>query len=96
MQITMPQDSRCYVEISRSRIAANYRAVRDAVRPGAQVMGVVKANAYGQGAAEVARVLCARGHRMASGQFGGRGRSSARRGRGLPHPRDGGNHALGV
>jgi alanine racemase len=61
MQITMPQDSRCYVEISRARIAANYRAVRDAVLPGAHVIGVVKANAYGHGAAEVARVLCAEG-----------------------------------
>jgi alanine racemase len=57
----MSQDSRCYVEISRSRIAANYKAVRDAVAPDAQVIGVVKANAYGHGAVEVARVLCAQG-----------------------------------
>jgi alanine racemase len=49
------------VEISRSRIAANYRAVRDAVAPGAHIMGVVKANAYGHGAVEVATVLCAEG-----------------------------------
>ena len=27
----MPPNARCYVEISRSAIAANYRAVRDAV-----------------------------------------------------------------
>lgn len=52
---------RCYVEISRSQIAANYRAVRDAVAPHAQVMGVVKANAYGHGAVEVANILCAEG-----------------------------------
>jgi alanine racemase len=57
----MPQDCRCYVEVSRSRIAANYKAVRDIVLPGAQVIGVVKANAYGHGAVEVARVLCAEG-----------------------------------
>jgi alanine racemase len=57
----MPQDFRCYVEVSRSRIASNYRAVRDAVLPGARVIGVVKANAYGHGAVEVARVLCAEG-----------------------------------
>jgi alanine racemase len=60
----VPQDARCYVEISRSRIAANYRAVRDAVAPGAhgtQIIGVVKANAYGHGAVEVASVLCAEG-----------------------------------
>lgn len=60
----MPHDARCYVEISRSRIAANYRAVRDAVAQGAhgtQIIGVVKANAYGHGAVEVASVLCAEG-----------------------------------
>ena len=59
----MFQSARCYVEISRSRIAANYRAVRDAVAPGAQIMCVVKANAYGHGAVEVASVLCAEGAR---------------------------------
>ena len=55
------QAARCYVEISRSRIAANYRAVRDAVGPGTQIIGVVKANAYGHGAVEVASVLVAEG-----------------------------------
>lgn len=49
------------MEISRSRIASNYRVVRDAVQPGAHVIGVVKANAYGHGMVEVARVLCAEG-----------------------------------
>jgi alanine racemase len=53
----MSQLARCYVEISRSQIAANYRAVRDAVAP-AQVIGVVKADAYGHGALAVARILC--------------------------------------
>ncbi len=57
----MAQAARCYVEISRSRIAANYRAVRDAVGPGTQIIGVVKANAYGHGAVEVASVLAAEG-----------------------------------
>lgn len=57
----MPQPVRCYVEISRSRIAANYRAVRDAVAPNSHVMGVVKANAYGHGAVEIASILCAEG-----------------------------------
>jgi alanine racemase len=55
------QSARCYVEISRSRIAANYRAMRDAVGPGTQVIGVVKANAYGHGAVEVAHILAAEG-----------------------------------
>ena len=49
------------MEISRSRIASNYRAVRDVVAPGAGVICVVKANAYGHGAVEVSRVLCAEG-----------------------------------
>jgi alanine racemase len=53
----MSQPARCYVEISRSLIAANYRAVRDAVAP-AKVIGVVKADAYGHGAVVVARILC--------------------------------------
>lgn len=59
----MPQTARCYVEISRSRLAANYRAVRDAVGPETQIIGVVKANAYGHGAVEVANVLAAEGCR---------------------------------
>src|SRR4051812_13983626 len=57
----VPRNARCYVEISRSRIAANYRAVRDAVAPGTGVIGVVKADAYGHGAVEVSRVLAAEG-----------------------------------
>jgi alanine racemase len=60
-KVFVPQDARCYVEISRSRIAANYRAVCAAVGPQTQVMGVVKADAYGHGAIEVSRVLCQEG-----------------------------------
>src|SRR5260370_40283745 len=48
---------RSYVSISRARIAANYRQVRQAVGPGVQVSGVVKADAYGHGALEVSRIL---------------------------------------
>ena len=59
----MPQAARCYVEISRSRIASNYRAVCAAAGPGTQVMGVVKADAYGHGAVEVSRVLTKEGAR---------------------------------
>jgi len=57
----VPQNARCYVEISRSRLAANYRAVCKAAGPGTTVMGVVKADAYGHGAVEVSRVLCNEG-----------------------------------
>jgi len=57
----LSQQARCYVEISRSRITSNYRVVRDTVAPGAQVIGVVKANAYGHGMIEVARLLSGEG-----------------------------------
>jgi alanine racemase len=60
---SVPQFARCYVEISRSRIASNYRAVCAAAGPGTQVMGVVKADAYGHGAVEVSRILCQEGAR---------------------------------
>jgi len=48
---------RCWVEISRATIAANYRAVAEAVGDGVEVMPVVKADAYRHGAVEVCRVL---------------------------------------
>jgi alanine racemase len=54
---------RSYVLISRSQIAANYREVRRAVGPQIEVLGVVKADAYGHGAIEVARALIAEGAR---------------------------------
>lgn len=55
--------SRCYVEISRSQIRANFRSVRAAAAPSTDVLAVVKADAYGHGAAEVSRVLCEEGAR---------------------------------
>ncbi|HWQ55327.1 MAG TPA: alanine racemase [Bryobacteraceae bacterium] len=54
---------RSYALISRDRIARNYRAVRQAVGPAVEIAGVVKANAYGHGAAEVSRVLIGEGAR---------------------------------
>ncbi len=59
--MSVTHEFRCFAEVSRSRIAANYRVVRDAAAPGARVIGVVKANAYGHGAIEVSRILCAEG-----------------------------------
>ncbi len=53
----LPDSFRCFVRVSRERIARNYRSVAEAVGPGVRVMGVVKADAYGHGAAEVARIL---------------------------------------
>ena len=48
---------RSWVEVSRSRIRENYRAVRAVVGDHAEVMPVVKADAYRHGAAEVAHLL---------------------------------------
>lgn len=54
---------RCWVEVSRARIAANFRAVHAAVGGGIEVMPVVKADAYGHGAIEVSRILTSEGAR---------------------------------
>jgi alanine racemase len=54
---------RSYALISRQQIARNYRSVRAAVGPDVDVLGVVKADAYGHGVLEVARVLLAEGAR---------------------------------
>ena len=50
-----------WAEIDLDALAWNFRAVRERVGPGVKVMGVVKANAYGHGAAECARRLEAEG-----------------------------------
>ncbi len=52
---------RTWVEVSLPRIAENYRRVCESVGPDVQVMGVVKADAYGHGAVEVARLLQGQG-----------------------------------
>jgi alanine racemase len=49
------------VEVSRSQIASNYRSVRTAAGAGVEAAGVVKADAYGHGMVEVARVLAGEG-----------------------------------
>jgi alanine racemase len=48
---------RSWVEVSRSRIAENFRAVRALVDGAAEIMPVVKADAYRHGAVEVSRIL---------------------------------------
>jgi alanine racemase len=48
---------RCWVEVSRAQIAANYQAVCKVVGAGVEVMPVVKADAYRHGAIEVSRTL---------------------------------------
>ena len=54
---------RSYVLVSRDQIARNYRNVCAVVGPNVDVAGVVKADAYGHGALEVARVLVGEGAR---------------------------------
>jgi alanine racemase len=48
---------RSWVEISRTRVRENFRAVCSAVGSAAQVMPVVKADAYRHGAVEISRIL---------------------------------------
>ncbi|MDT5270812.1 MAG: alanine racemase [Acidobacteriota bacterium] len=50
-----------WAEIDLDALAWNFRAVRERVGPGVKVMGVVKADAYGHGAAVCARRLEAEG-----------------------------------
>lgn len=52
---------RSWVEISLAQIADNFKAVRDVVGPGVEVMPVVKADAYRHGAIEVSRALIREG-----------------------------------
>src|SRR5881296_762458 len=52
---------RCWVEVSRPQIAANFRCIRKVVGPEVEVMPVVKADAYRHGAVEVSRTLVAEG-----------------------------------
>jgi alanine racemase len=54
---------RSFVVVSLNQIARNYRNVCSVVGPQVEVVGVVKADAYGHGALEVARVLVAEGAR---------------------------------
>src|SRR5581483_6671240 len=54
---------RSWVEVSRTRIRENYRAVRSLVDPDAEVMPVVKADAYRHGAIDISRVLESEGVR---------------------------------
>lgn len=52
-----PARERCWAEIDPAALRHNVRAIRRRLGPGVGVMAVVKANAYGHGAAEVVRAL---------------------------------------
>jgi alanine racemase len=57
----VPHPFRSYALVSRDRLVHNYRELRRAVGPSVEVVAVVKADAYGHGAAEVSRVLVGAG-----------------------------------
>ncbi|MGB9605216.1 MAG: alanine racemase [Bryobacteraceae bacterium] len=61
--MSVEPEFRTWVEISRAQIARNFRAVRELVGPRVEVAAVLKADAYGHGAVEAARVLEAEGTR---------------------------------
>ena len=46
-----------WLEISRSALTNNVRQLRSLLTPATQLMAVVKANAYGHGAAETSRII---------------------------------------
>ena len=50
-------EKRTWAEVNLDNIRHNYRAIRAAIPAGCKFLGVVKANAYGHGALEVARTL---------------------------------------
>ena len=50
-----------WIEVSEQRLAANYRAIEEAVGEETAVLGVIKANAYGHGAEHCAVVLARAG-----------------------------------
>ena len=52
---------RTHTRIHRKRLAENYREIRRAVGPGVAIVSVIKGDAYGHGAVEVARTLAAAG-----------------------------------
>ncbi len=55
------RNARSWIEIDLDAIAANYRTAREVSAPCARVCAVLKADAYGHGAARVARRLVAEG-----------------------------------
>jgi alanine racemase len=54
---------RSWIEVSRTAIESNFRAVRGLVGAGVETVPVVKADAYRHGAVEVARMLAGQGAR---------------------------------
>src|SRR5688572_32485686 len=51
------EQTRAWVEVDLDALRDNFRAVRDAIGPGPAIIAMVKADAYGLGAARVVRAL---------------------------------------
>ena len=56
--------SRCWAEVDLSTVAQNYQNALTHIRGGAQIIGVLKADAYGLGAPEVAKRLWKEGMKV--------------------------------
>jgi len=56
--------ARCWAEVDLDRLRRNYRSALRHLKEGTQLIAVLKANAYGLGAARVARFLRAEGQRF--------------------------------
>lgn len=61
MGVKLMNELLLWAEIDLEAIAHNFREAKRACRPGTRVMAVVKANAYGHGALEVARTVLENG-----------------------------------
>lgn len=57
-------DKRSWVEIDMTQLRTNYRLCKESMRPGTEVMAVIKADAYGHGDVQVARMLNEEGVRL--------------------------------
>ena len=53
--------ARCWIEVDLDTVASNYREARRICGEGVRVIPVLKANAYGLGAARLSRLLCEAG-----------------------------------
>jgi alanine racemase len=69
--MTSPARTRpVWAEVDLGAVSANYRELRRRLRPGVKIIAAIKANAYGHGAIEVARILAAEGADwLATGSF---------------------------
>lgn len=60
-QLKCPETRWSWVEIDKSALRRNTRKYKDSLEPGCRLMAVVKADAYGHGAVECAKVMRAAG-----------------------------------